>query len=159
MMTELIAAARKELPVSPAGEAWGIAGWSMGAYGAAMTAEAHPELFSSVALLIGLLDYPRNGLPEKQRYPVVTERFGNDPAVWSRYNPITNVKKLAGMKLFMRTGAGSFDLLMNRNFKEEVEKSNICCDYRELSGGHDFPLVCAAMQDVMDFMNRNLRHR
>ena len=159
MMTELIAAARKELPVSPSGAAWGIAGWSMGAYGAAMTAEAHPEWFSSAALLIGLLDYPRSGLPEGRSYPVVNDRFGSDPAVWARYNPIANVKKLSGMKLFMRTGTGAFDLVMNRNFKAEVEKANISCDYRELPGGHEFPLVCAVMHDVIDFMNRTLRHQ
>jgi len=134
----------------------GVAGWSMGGYGSAMFAETHPEQFFALAPIIALLDYPREGLPEGQSYPVQRKWFGNDPDAWKTFNPINNAGKLRGMKLLVITGKKCFTLTMNRNFVSRLKELGIPANYIELEGGHTFATVAEALPLMVDFMNRTI---
>lgn len=154
---ELLADAAARLPVTTERSGRGITGWSMGGYGCAMFAEAHAGEFAAFAPIIGLLDFPRDGLPEGQSYEVPEKRFGTDREVWARFNPINGAGALRDMKILIITGTAAFDRTMNRNFKAELEKLNIPCQYRELGGGHSFNVVTAATRLVVEFMNESLQ--
>ena len=65
-----VATARYNLSTDPAQR--GLSGWSMGGYGCTRYAIAHQEEFAALAPIIGLLDFPRAGLPEGQSYAVPT---------------------------------------------------------------------------------------
>ena len=56
-------------------------------------AVTHPAKFAIVVPIIGLVDFPRSGLPESQSYEVPTKVFGDEPANWTRWNPINSVKR------------------------------------------------------------------
>jgi enterochelin esterase-like enzyme len=153
---ELMRFVEKKYPVSKDREKRGLSGWSMGGYGCTMFAETHPEQFSALAPIIALLDYPRHGLPKGQSYGIQTKRFGKDPVVWKKFNPITNVDKLKNMKLFIITGKKCFTLTMNRNFTARLKKLNIPVEYIEINGGHSFAVVTAALSRVISFMNQTI---
>ena len=99
-LEEVIAWAEREYPIAPEPAARGIAGWSMGGYGAVRFAETHPGKFGFVASVIGLLDFPRpETLPEGQNYRVPIKRFSTDYSVWATLNPLRHVEKLQGAAL------------------------------------------------------------
>ncbi len=153
---ELMRLVEKKYPVSSDRKHRGLSGWSMGGYGCTMFAEAHPDQFSALAPIIALLDYPREGLPKKQSYPVQTKCFGRDQAVWKKFNPINNITKLKNMKLLIITGKKCFTLTMNRNFVARLKQENIPVRYEEVDGGHSFTVVIAALPRIIEFMNQTI---
>ena len=155
-LAEVISDAESKLPVTTDRAGRGICGWSMGGYGSAMFAEAHPEMFAAFAPVIGLLDFPRDGLPKGQSYQAPEKTFGTDREVWKRFNPINGAEKLRGMKILVITGHSAFDRTMNENFAAKLKELGIPCEYRELRGGHAFSLVTAAVKQVVEFMNQNI---
>ena len=81
-LDEVVAWAEEALPVARGPEKRGIAGWSMGGFGAMRFAESRPRRFGFVASMIGLLDFPRpETLPEGQNYRVPVARFTADPEI------------------------------------------------------------------------------
>src|SRR6185295_545188 len=91
---EWIEIVNQRYPVSRNFKQRGVAGWSMGGYGAIRTAENRAGEFGAAASIIGLLDFPRaESLPEGQNYKVPRNRFGDDPQIWREYNPISHLDK------------------------------------------------------------------
>lgn len=126
-----------------------IAGWSMGGYGCVRFAERHPGRFAAVSSMIGLLDFPRNGLPAGQSYKVPVERFGDEAAVWEALNPINGAEQLKGMSVLIITADQAFDRTMNEHFRDRLTALELPHQYVELKGGHTFPLVRAAIPLVL----------
>lgn len=115
-----------------------VAGWSMGGYGAVRFAQAHRGYFGVVASVIGLLDFPREGLPAGQSYPVPKERFGAAPAAWPRYNPFNAAARLRGKRLFFLTASDAFDRTMNVSYSKELQRLGLDHEFHELDGRHTF---------------------
>ncbi|MCA9020389.1 MAG: hypothetical protein KDA74_09625, partial [Planctomycetaceae bacterium] len=108
-LEEVLAQVANKYELPENGKQWAIAGWSMGGFGCINFAERHPGRVAAVSSIIGLLDFPRNGLPEGQSYKVPVERFGSDEAEWDRFNPLNGVDKLQGMSVLIITADQAFD--------------------------------------------------
>lgn len=148
-LDEVIAVAEASLPVSRRPGHRALAGWSMGGYGCTMFAATHPGQFASVAPIIGLLDFPRDGLPEGQRYEVPRHRFGADADVWRRFNPRYRVRALRGTSLLVITADRAFDRTMNENFRAALRQNCVAYRWKMLRGGHTFDVVVAALPLVV----------
>lgn len=137
-------------------EQWAIAGWSMGGYGCVRFAERHPGRFAAVSSMIGLLDFPRNGLPAGQSYKVPVERFGDDEIEWKKFNTQNQAEELRGASLLIITADQAFDRTMNEHFHDRLTALELPHQYVELKGGHTFPVVRAAIPLVLAHTQRVL---
>lgn len=155
-LEEVIAFATDELALTRDPKRRAIGGWSMGGYGAARFAVDHPGRIGTVVGLIGVLDFPRmETLPEGQNYAVPTARFGSDPAVWSKLNPINSVAKLADSRLMLITGSTAFDRTMNYNFAAQARQAGVDTRVVELIGGHTIEVVTAALPIALQFVDES----
>lgn len=135
-MTDLFKLVEREYPVKDKRNGWGIAGWSMGGFGAINHAEYQPERFGFVASIIGLLDFPREeGLPENQRYKIPRDVFGTEAARWADFNPINRIDRLRNTEVFLVIADDAFDLTMNRNFIRAAT-GTVRVKVAEIHGGH-----------------------
>jgi S-formylglutathione hydrolase FrmB len=149
-LAEVIAWAERALPISKDPGGRGIAGWSMGGYGAVRFAQTHRGDFGFVASVIGLLDFPRPAtLPEGQNYQVPTNRFGDDPEAWAQLNPLRAVEKLRGTVLMLVLATRGFERTMNENFIAALETQHLSANVHWLDGGHEFSLVERAVPLVV----------
>tara|TARA_R110002095_G_scaffold204484_1_gene187230 strand:+ start:1181 stop:2071 length:891 start_codon:yes stop_codon:yes gene_type:complete len=156
-LEEVLALISQEFQLPAQREQWAIAGWSMGGFGCVNFAARHPDRFAAVSSIIGLLDFPRTGLPEGQSYKVPTERFGTDETVWEQFNPLHKAEKLKEMSVLIITADNAFDRTMNEHFRERLIKLNQPHKYVELKGGHTFPVVREAMPLVLAFTQKNIQ--
>lgn len=147
---EVVAWTFANLPVAAEPASTGIAGWSMGGYGAVRYAAAHPGHFGFVASIIGLLDYPRSEtLPEGRNYRVNPARFTDEPATWERFNPLRQIRGLRAATLTLVLSARGFELTMNENFLAAAAAEGVAARVHRLEGGHEFALVERALPLVL----------
>lgn len=159
-LEEVVAWAGRSLPVSGAAAKRGIAGWSMGGYGAVRFAQTHPGTFGFVGSVIGLLDFPRaENLPEGQNYRVPTARFTGDPAVWAAQNPLHAVETLRGARITLVLATRGFERTMNENFIAALAAKQIAAEVHWLEGGHEFPVVERALPMIIDAAARSFQNR
>ncbi|HEX7009914.1 MAG TPA: alpha/beta hydrolase-fold protein [Phycisphaeraceae bacterium] len=149
---EVIAHADQRYRLSRDAARRGLSGWSMGGYGCVLFAERHADDFGAIAPMIGLLDFPRTGLPAGQSYDVPINRFGEDRAVWRRLNPIHHAKRLRSMRILIITAADAFDRTMNMHFHQRLNDLGIEHRLEVLEGAHTFRVVQAALPKVTRFM-------
>ena len=129
----------------------------MGGYGAVRFAVRHPEEFSVVVSVIGLLDFPRRAdLPAGQNYTVPVARFGDDPSRWQAFNPIHKADALRDHAVLIITAADAFDRTMNEHFHAQLRDRSVAHEYVVLPGAHTFEVVHAAMPRVVEFVGRSL---
>ncbi|MCA9039901.1 MAG: hypothetical protein KDA65_06075 [Planctomycetaceae bacterium] len=152
-LTELITFSKSRYPLSkhPADRA--LAGWSMGGYGAMHYLVRHPDDFSAIVTLIGLIDFPREGLPSGQSYKVPLDRFGTDQNRWKFMNPIHGVKKLDQKSILLLTADKAFDRTMNENFAQQLQALKISHQFEMLEGGHTFSVVRSGLKKMIPFLN------
>lgn len=155
-LEEVLAQVANAYDLPEQGPQWAIAGWSMGGYGCVRFAERHPGRFAAVSSMIGLLDFPRNGLPAGQSYKVPVERFGADEVEWNKFNPLNHAEKLRGSSLLIITADQAFDRTMNEHFRDRLTALELPHQYVELKGGHTFPVVRAALPLVLAHSQRVL---
>lgn len=149
-LAEVVAWADRTLPISRAAARRGIAGWSMGGYGAVRFAQTHPGTFGFVGSVIGLLDFPRpETLPEGQNYQVPRPRFTANPARWRELNPLEHVAALRGSALTLVLATRGFERTMNENFLTALETRGGVARVHWLEGGHEFPLVERALVPLL----------
>ena len=153
-LAEVIAWAERTLPVSRTPAHRGIAGWSMGGYGAVRFAQTQPEArrFGFVASIIGLLDFPRaENLPEGQNYRVPVARFTGDPAVWTTLNPLRAADALRGSAVTLVLATRGFERTMNERFLAALAAAvpPIPARVHRLDGGHEFAVVERAVPLVL----------
>lgn len=156
-LEEVLAVVSLEYELPDKQKQWAIAGWSMGGFGCVNFAARHPDRFAAVSSIIGLLDFPRTGLPEGQSYKVPTERFGTDESVWKQFNPIHSAEKLKGMSVLLITADQAFDRTMNEHFRDRLIELKQPHKYVELKGGHTFPVVRESIPLVLEFTKRTLQ--
>lgn len=156
MLLELLHHARQTLPVSTKPAHTGVCGWSMGGYGAMRFTQSFPQEVAAVATSIALLDFPNAALPKKQNF-TVSKLFGTDEAVWAANNCMNHTEALRGKALFFITGTRAFDLQMNRHFHARLEAAGIPHTYREIEGGHTFPVVQQTVPLLLEFLTQHLK--
>ncbi len=134
----------------------GIGGWSAGGYGSARFAERHADQFSALGTIIGLLDFPRNDLPEGSNFKVPTDRFTDDPEVWKQFNPIYGVEALKDTAVVIVAADRATDCLMNKNFAAQLDALSIPCQWHLIEGAHTFDSVRTGVIEVVKFMSQKL---
>ena len=157
LLKETIRVAESKYRLSRNPSRRGITGWSMGGYGCLRHALANPNEFSFVATMVGLLDFPRSGLPKGQTYQVPTKYFGSDESVWQTLNPIKDAEKLRGANILLITANEAFDRTMNENMHNKLQELKIDHDWVVLKGGHTFDVVVAALPQVTASYEATLR--
>ncbi len=149
-------------------EARGIAGISMGGYGALRMAFLHPQLFGSVsaqsaALMERLPSVSVGDSPESGRLRILGDVFGSPPdrAFWDRNNPLTIARtaEFAGMKIYFDCGAQDdygfeagaqalHNLLVSRHIAHEFHLD---------PGGHNWSYFAAHLPDSLRFHSAAFR--
>ena len=126
-----------------------IAGWSMGGYGSMRFAVTHPQQFAMVATIVGLLDFPRSGLPEGQSHSIPAKTFGTDEDDWKKINPLNSAEQLRGTAVLLITADQAFDRTMNENFHVRLQQLKIEHEWIVLKGTHHFDVVRLAVPMVV----------
>ncbi|WP_197992922.1 alpha/beta hydrolase [Gimesia aquarii] len=158
-LEEVLAVVTQEFQLPTARQQWAIAGWSMGGFGCVNFAARHPDRFIAVSSMIGLLDFPRTGLPKGQSYRVPTARFGSDEAVRKQFNPIERAEKLKGMSVLIITADKAFDRTMNEHFRERLIELKQPPEWIMLKGRHTFSVVSEAIPHVLEFTKQALQSK
>jgi len=154
LLEETINAAETRYHLSALPHRRAIAGWSMGGYGAVQFAVTHPQQFSIVAPILGLLDFPRSELPQGQSYVVPEKTFGAKSAVWRKVNPIQSADQLRGTNVVLITADRAFDRTMNENFRDRLRESQIEHEWIMLNGTHHLDVVKQALPWVIERVQR-----
>jgi S-formylglutathione hydrolase FrmB len=143
----------------------GIAGFSMGGYGALRMAFDHPELFGSVsahsaALMEKLPDIRVGGGEQSPGMRLLGDVFGSPPdrAFWDRNNPLTLAKtaKMTGLKIYFDCGADD-----GYGFNAGAEALDRALSSRHIPhelhlypGGHDWEYFAAHLPASLEFESR-----
>ena len=140
----------------------GIAGISMGGYGALHIAFSHPQLFAAVgahsaALIENMQNISAPNSGQLNRAGVLGDAFGSpfDPAFWNQNDPlnIARTAKLAGLKIYFDCGSQddyAFDsgaealdkLLMSRHIPHE---------FHLYPGGHNWNYFAEHLPALLKF--------
>jgi S-formylglutathione hydrolase FrmB len=146
---------------SPTRRARGIAGISMGGYGALHTAFDHPQLFVSVsANSAALLDkFPDVTFanPQQSLLLRVLRAFGTppDPAFWRRNDPLTLARTadLAGLKIYFDCGTeDDYGFEHGAQALHEVLAAlKIPNEFHLYPGGHTWQYFAARFPAVFEF--------
>ena len=137
----------------------GTAGDSMGGYGAMMLGLKHPDMFATVASLSGTLRCAEwdpakidPGFQESLR-----AAFGpQDNPARAAEDPFELVKKIPRAQmpqLYISIGEGDGHVLLedNRAFARLLAQLKIPYEYREVVGGHQWPVWEREIRSVLDF--------
>jgi len=147
----------------------GIAGLSMGGYGAVMLALRHPRQFRFAASLSGAITFPR-GLndttlaPERALFPSLLRAFGepsahNRPAgdVFQLYRQISK-DSLPYLYLVMGTQDGYRSFLpAHRAFTDLLRAYGAAYEYHETPGGHNWQYWDREIQPILRKMREVLK--
>jgi S-formylglutathione hydrolase FrmB len=144
----------------------GIAGVSMGGYGAFHTALQHPELFGSVGahsamLVAGTPGSAMSGSQAMMLGQILGGAFGNplDIAFWDRNNPFTLVREsnnAAKLKIYFDCGAQD-DFGFNvgaQKFHDLLVSRQIPHEFHIYPGGHNAEYVAQHLGALLQFHSR-----
>ncbi|MBM4193134.1 MAG: esterase family protein [Gemmatimonadetes bacterium] len=174
--------ARYRTVVSAAGR--GIAGLSMGGYGAFQLAAQYPGVFGAAASHSGVL-WPRELAPPtvgpgllrraaadsgvaarfRNQWAERTRLiFGADSAAWLARDPATTLKRLKASggrlpALYADCGASDVFVAQNRAFRDALRVTGIPLEYHEWPGGHSWPYWRAHGGESLAWLGRQLRTR
>jgi S-formylglutathione hydrolase FrmB len=149
---EVLALAEKQFPVSRTPSTRGIGGWSMGGYGAMVTACRRSGDFAAAASIIGILDFPRPAVPEPKQDYAVPPRFGTDPGVWEKLNPRRLMNRLRDTKLFVAYADQATERQMNEAFLADAKAAGFQVETLVTHGAHTFPMVEEAFGPAFTFL-------
>ena len=148
--------------IAPGRKSRGIAGISMGGYGALHLAFRHPELFASVsagsaALMANIPAVTSNGISRAGSRRIFGGTFGTppDPAFWKRTSPLTLARTLrpAGLKIYFDCGtednygfdAGAKDL------DAILSSRHIAHEFLWYPGGHNWMYFAGHIPASLEF--------
>jgi putative tributyrin esterase len=159
----------------------GIAGMSMGGYGAVSLALRYPDVFSAAASHSGAISplyigpHPFAGAPryaatieELRRsygelfWPLTAPAFGNDTAAWWSRDPARLARELAKSRpslfpaLFVDVGAADGLADQSRAFRWELQRAGLRVDYAEWPGTHDWDYWRRHALDSLRWLARQL---
>ncbi len=143
----------------------GIAGFSMGGYGALRLAFLHPELFGSVsvhsaALMEKLPNISVAGSEQSPRMRLLGDVFGSPPdrAFWERNNPlaIARTANLAGLKIYFDCGSeDGYGFNAGAEMLDKILSSrHIAHEFHIYPGGHDWSYFAEHLPASLEFEAR-----
>ncbi|MFW6133175.1 MAG: alpha/beta hydrolase, partial [Planctomycetota bacterium] len=136
----------------------GVAGLSMGGYGALMLALRHPEAFSAAVSHSGALRFAHEGRAINEDIRPLDEACrGADYDLWRLARRHTRRRRKVALRLDCGTEDGT--LAMNRRFHVRLEELGIDHEYVENPGGHDWAYWDRHVVDTLSFVTRHLRSR
>ncbi|MGB2591593.1 MAG: alpha/beta hydrolase family protein [Candidatus Acidiferrum sp.] len=161
-LREFMPEIEKRYRAQPGRKSRGIAGISMGGYGALHIAFRHPQLFAAVgahsaSLVEKLPEITAQNSSQFSTLRVLGDAFGSpfDPAFWKQNDPLTIVRtaNLAGLKIYFDCGSEDdygFDagaqaldkLLTSRHIPHE---------FHLYPGGHDWSYFAAHLPALLQF--------
>jgi S-formylglutathione hydrolase FrmB len=143
----------------------GIAGISMGGYGALHLAFQHPELFAAVSVESAVLieKLPRvtvSGGGEPGEVDLLGDVFGSplDRAFWDRNNPLTLARtaNLSGLKIYFNCGS-SDDYGFNAGAEaldRELTARGIPHEFHLYPGGHSWSYFADHLPATLEFQSQ-----
>ena len=137
---ETVAFYERSFRVRSGRTARGIAGLSMGGYGAMKIALRHPGMFASTTPLSGVLDISKWDESPERRAVLARVTGGRPPASEDCFQLISNLQRGRAVIPRMRLVCGTEDGLIvhQRDFHAHLEKLGIDHEYAEHPGGHDW---------------------
>lgn len=142
----------------------GIAGVSMGGYGALHLAFRHPELFASVsansAALLDKLPDVRVADPQESPLLRVLRAFGTppDPALWRRNDPLALARnaRLAGLKIYFDCGTeDDFGFFRGASVLDKILSTRkIPHEFHLYPGSHNWQYFASHLPAVFEFQSR-----
>ena len=149
---------------SPARHSRGIAGISMGGYGALHIAFRHPELFASVsansAALLDKLPDVRVANPQQSPLLRVLRAFGTppDPAFWRRNDPLALARtaNLTGLKIYFDCGTeDDFGFFRGASALDKILSARKTPhEFHLYPGSHNWQYFVAHLPAVFEFHSR-----
>lgn len=146
----------------------GIAGVSMGGYGALHIALRHPDLFGSVsANSAALISNPPQGKADPEYAAEISRALGGafgtpfDRAFWDRNSPFTLVRENpppAGLQIYFDCGTED-DFGFNRGaqeFHDLLASKHIPHEFHLYPGGHDISYFADHLPDSFQFQSKAL---
>jgi S-formylglutathione hydrolase FrmB len=164
-LQEFMPSIERRYRVRPGRTSRGIAGISMGGYGALRLAFVHPGLFGSVsahspALMEKLPAISVQGAPGMARLRLLGDVFGSppDPAFWERNNPIALARTadLRGLKIYFDCGAQDdygFDAGA-KALDRALTARGVQHEFHLDQGGHDWSYFAAHLPASFRFQSR-----
>jgi putative tributyrin esterase len=169
----------------PSRESRGIAGLSMGGYGAVAVAATYPELFSVAvshggALTPGMMadssEFPRTGKVVWRQGRTMAElrasagenewnamypTFGLDSGTWAPRDPINMLRALKAAHrpmpvIYMDVPLDEGRVQQNRAFRDALRASQIPLTYSEWPGRHDWKYWSARSLSGLQFLSHHL---
>ncbi len=119
----------------------GVAGLSMGGYGAMVLALRHPELFASAASHSGALGVPGAAISGEIGDRINKIYGPGDSKARQDYDLFRLAKDLAPEKrphIYIDCGSSDFRLDSNRKLVAHLASLKVDYEYREVPGGHEF---------------------
>jgi S-formylglutathione hydrolase FrmB len=165
-LREFLPAIEKRYRIRAARDSRGIAGISMGGYGALHIAFRHPDLFSSVsahsAALIEKLPRIAEGTPMAPRLRLLGSVFGSplDPAFWDANSPITLARTapLTRLKIYFDCGTEDdygFDVGAQA-LDKQLSARHIPHEFHLYPGGHNWTYFAEHLPASLQFESRAL---
>jgi S-formylglutathione hydrolase FrmB len=156
----------------------GIAGLSMGGYGAIALALRYPEVFSAAASHSGSLSpfylgphpfdeparYTRSVDSLVRRFgPEAAAIFGRDTSTWLSRDPAYLARQLLRTRgedlmpaLYVDVGRKDHLINPNRDFHAKLRDLDIRHEYEERTGGHDWPYWQRNVRESLEWLGRIL---
>jgi S-formylglutathione hydrolase FrmB len=165
LMQEFFPEIEKRFRVQAERKTRGIAGVSMGGYGALHLAFKHPELFQSVsansaALFEHLPEVYFEGNTESAQARLLGSVFGSpvDRAFWDHNDPLALAKTapLAGLKIYFDCGTeDEYGFFAGAKVLDaELNARRIPHEYHHYPGGHDSEYFAAHLSASLEFQAR-----
>jgi S-formylglutathione hydrolase FrmB len=161
-LQEFLPLIEKRYRTQPGRASRGIAGISMGGYGALHLAFRHPELFDAVAaesaaLIEKLPTVTMSNSREVARSRILGGAFGSplDPVFWKKNDPVTiaRLANLTGLKIYF--DCGSEDDYGFEAGAQELDKSltsrHVPHEFHLYPGGHNWSYFAAHLPALLEF--------
>lgn len=163
-LQEFMPGVEKRYRAQPGRGSRGIAGISMGGYGALHIAFRHPQLFAAVgahsaALIEQLPNISTQNSRQLSRLRILGDAFGSpfDPAFWNQNDPVTiaRTSNLAGLKIYFDCGSEDdygFDSGA-ANLDKLLASRHIPHEFHLYPGGHDWTYFAAHLPALLEFQS------
>lgn len=139
IMNELMPYVFQKYKVCKSAAKRGIAGYSMGGFGAVYLGLKHPDSFVYVGSTSGGLDILP--FPDNWDLSTVLGPQEENEELWKQNSPYYMLDKVKGplkFKLVMDCGESDFFFAVNNAFSEKLDQKGIEYEYKVSSGGHDW---------------------
>lgn len=159
---DLPADAAARFPILAGREHTGIAGISMGGYGAAKIALKHPEQYAYAGVVAGALDFTRR--------PFSVRRFGQAWRQWTifglrRSSRVSEdvfallQKSAVAQSIHWKVASGKKDPLLgvNQRFAHELKQRGAQVEMLQAPGAHDWQSWSALLPKVIESAGKSLR--